>query len=245
MKDKPCIGRGAQADVYRDGPYAYKLFHRPESRAEAFFEAAITTQVAATGLPVAAVYSVSDYQGHPVIQMEYIEGTDMNRMMQACPAEAARRLEELANLQRRVHRQRPYLPTRVKDVLRSKLSGAPGLSGSAVRRLWQRLEKLPEGDCLCHGDFHGGNIIVHQGRHTVIDWVDAALGCLEADACRSYMIYALYDGWAAEQYLDAYCTQAECAPQRVLDWLPVVAGARLRGAPNQERARLLAWAQAE
>lgn len=100
MKDKLCIGRSAQADVYRDGPYAYKLFHRPESRAEAFFEAAITTQVAATGLPVAAVYSVSDYQGHPVIQMEYIEGTDMNRMMQACPAEAGRRLEELASLQR-------------------------------------------------------------------------------------------------------------------------------------------------
>ena len=136
------IGRGAQADVYRDGPYAYKLFHRPESRAEAFLEAAITTQVAATGLPVAAVYSVSDYQGHPVIQMEYIEGTDMNRMMQACPAEAARRLAELANLQRRVHRQRPYLPIRVKDVLRRQrcpaaLAAAGEAAGGRLPLPWR------------------------------------------------------------------------------------------------------------
>ncbi len=245
MEQRVCIGKGAQADVYHDGAYAYKLFHRPESKAEAFFEAAITAQVAATGLPVAQVYGVFTHKSLPVIQMDYVEGTDMNRVLAAHPGQTERYLDELVSLQRTIHSKRPYLPTSVKAALAAKIGTAPGLCQCDVRRLRERLAALPEGDCLCHGDFHGGNVLYHQGRYTVIDWVDAAIGCPQADACRSYMIYALYAKTVAEQYLAAYCRQAQCSPQAVVAWLPVVAGARLCSAAPQERIQLMQWVQGE
>jgi len=43
------------------------------------------------------------------------------------------------------------------------------------------LRELPDGEALCHGDFHPRNVIVDGDELTIIDWVDASSGPPAAD----------------------------------------------------------------
>jgi aminoglycoside phosphotransferase (APT) family kinase protein len=53
------------------------------------------------------------------------------------------------------------------------------------------LDGLPEGDRLCHGDFHPGNVMTKAGEPVVIDWSNAARSSAEADYVRSTIMYSL------------------------------------------------------
>jgi aminoglycoside phosphotransferase (APT) family kinase protein len=50
------------------------------------------------------------------------------------------------------------------------------------------LDGLPDGDRLCHGDFHPGNVLVAADRVSVIDWANAARGVPEADHARTLLL---------------------------------------------------------
>jgi aminoglycoside phosphotransferase (APT) family kinase protein len=50
------------------------------------------------------------------------------------------------------------------------------------------LDALPDGDRLCHGDYHPGNVLVAADRVAVIDWPNAALGVPEADRARTMLL---------------------------------------------------------
>ncbi|TMA37195.1 MAG: aminoglycoside phosphotransferase family protein, partial [Deltaproteobacteria bacterium] len=43
------------------------------------------------------------------------------------------------------------------------------------------LETLPDGDQLCHGDMHPGNIMLSRRGPMVIDWTNARRGHPAAD----------------------------------------------------------------
>lgn len=51
------------------------------------------------------------------------------------------------------------------------------------------LRELPDGEALCHGDFHPRNVIVDGDELTIIDWVDASSGPPAADLARSAIIF--------------------------------------------------------
>ena len=81
---------------------------------------------------------------------------------------------------------------------------------------------MPEGDRLCHGDFHPINVLGEVSRPVVIDWPDACRGDPAADLCRSYLLLRLHAADIAEPYLDAYCRISKVTWEKVLDWLPWV-----------------------
>jgi thiamine kinase-like enzyme len=86
---------------------------------------------------------------------------------------------------------------------------------------------MPDGDRLCHGDFHPINVLGEVSRPVVIDWPDARRGDPAADVCRSYLLLRLHAADIAEPYLDAYCRISNVTWEKVLNWLPWVAAARL------------------
>ena len=55
-------------------------------------------------------------------------------------------------------------------------------------RVLHLLDSLPEGNRLCHGDFHPGNIILSQRGPIVIDWMTATRGVPSGDVARSAII---------------------------------------------------------
>src|ERR671924_42075 len=52
------------------------------------------------------------------------------------------------------------------------------------------LEQLPDGDRLCHGDFHPANVLVGKRGPVAIDWHRAARGDPMGDLARSRVILA-------------------------------------------------------
>ena len=50
------------------------------------------------------------------------------------------------------------------------------------------LEGLPDGEQLCHGDFHPGNILVTARGAVIIDWMTASRGTAAGDVARTAII---------------------------------------------------------
>jgi aminoglycoside phosphotransferase (APT) family kinase protein len=106
------------------------------------------------------------------------------------------------------------------------------------------LDRLPDGDRLCHGDYHPGNVLVAADRVGVIDWTNAARGVPEADHARTVLLLRWADPLPgtplvspalmaagrsafARRYARTYTRGAD-GPLRQMDaWLVVHAAARL------------------
>ena len=98
---------------------------------------------------------------------------------------------------------------------------------------------MPDGERLCHGDFHPINVLGDAARPFVIDWPDACRGDPAADVCRSYLLLRHHARDLADPYLDAYCRLSAVPRPTILAWLPYIAAARLAEGIAGEADRLL------
>ncbi|MFD1910018.1 phosphotransferase family protein [Paenibacillus rhizoplanae] len=53
-----------------------------------------------------------------------------------------------------------------------------------------RLAELPDGEKLCHGDFHPDNILMDD-KLWVIDWMTGVRGNPAADVARSVIMFSI------------------------------------------------------
>ena len=96
--------------------------------------------------------------------------------------ELARLHVELLNL----NASSPIINT--KDKARFCILGSELLSDDQKGSITEILENLPEGESLCHGDFHPGNIILSENKHYVIDWSAASVGDFHSDVAHTYVL---------------------------------------------------------
>lgn len=231
----PRIGEGNVAEVFAYGANVLKLYATGTPAAVPLAEAAVTAIAAESGLPVPQIFSVGLFSGRWGIEMQRIEGGPLATLAEGRPELAHDVLETMVQLQLRMHaRIEPRLPA-LKPRLADKIARAPGLDATRRQELLARLDDLPEGTSLCHGDFHPFNLVGDANRPTIIDWADATSGPAAADACRSYLILRPVVPDLAEAYLDAYASGAGISRTAILRWLPCLAAARLaEGIAGQE-----------
>jgi aminoglycoside phosphotransferase (APT) family kinase protein len=121
----------------------------------------------------------------------------------------------------------------LKARLATNIRQASILSTQRRCTLLTELEAMPDGDRLCHGDFHPHNIMGPIGREALIDWLDASRGEPAADVCRSYVLLRPAASEVASAYVDAYSHISGVTRDAILTWLPFVAAARLaEGVPQ-------------
>jgi Ser/Thr protein kinase RdoA (MazF antagonist) len=102
-------------------------------------------------------------------------------------------------------------------------------------RLLTGLASLPDGNRLCHGDFHPRNVIGSPGQAVVVDWLDACRGSPDADVCRTYVLINRSAPAIAAAYVEAYARASGRGHSDIFAWLPFVAAARLaEGVPGEE-----------
>ncbi|WP_454848715.1 phosphotransferase family protein [Rhizobium binxianense] len=226
------LGSGKEAEVYEYGELALKLYRSSASKASAFREAAHLAIIERLGLPAPRVHAVGEYDGRWGLLMDRAHGESFAGQM--TPAAPMPFIERMVRLHRQIH-ERPGggLPS-LKARLSANIQRAECLDAASRERLLLLLAALPDGDRVCHGDFHPWNIHGSSGEATIVDWLDACSGNPAADVCRTYVLMHHAAPAAAADYVAAYARTGGAEPADVLAWLPPVAAARLaEGVPDE------------
>jgi Phosphotransferase enzyme family len=233
------LAAGNVAEVFEWGSRVVKLYRSPARKPTAFGEAAIHAAVEAMPLPVPAVWGVFEVGGRWGIVFDRVTERSFAERMREDPSVIPECLQALARLHARIHGQRARQLGSLKSRLATNIAGIGLLDEPLKQILLDRLAGMPDGDRLCHGDFHPVNVLGQNSLPMVIDWPDACCGDPAADVCRSYLLLKLHAEDIAEPYLDAYCNINNTPRANILDWLPYVAAARLAEDVPDDFARLL------
>jgi aminoglycoside phosphotransferase (APT) family kinase protein len=186
------------------------------------------------------VWGVEEFDGRWGIIFDRLYGPSLAERMRAAPDAALGYLDTMVGLHLRIHEQTASGFPSVKRRLAARIDAASQLNVARREELLAMLATLPDGDRLCHGDFHPMNILGDAEHPMIIDWPDATQGNPAADCSRSYLLLRIHAADLAEPYLERYFRLAGIARDTVLRWLPCVAAARLvEGVPG-EIDRLLA-----
>ena len=221
------IGSGMVADVHVYGERALKLYHPGRGKEQAFLEATVLSVLEGHDLPAPRVYAVGEFGGRWGLIMDRVAGGTLGDRAIADASQAGPVLDEMVRLQLMLHAAKETRLRPLKLRLRSNIERAPLLDAPLREHLLAKLRELPDGDCVCHGDFHPLNIIGAPGQSTIIDWLDATSGSPSADACRTYVLLRVGAAAFAEPYLDLYAARSGIERADILAWLPCVTAARL------------------
>ncbi len=118
------------------------------------------------------------------------------------------------------------------------------------------LPALPDGDRLCHGDFHPGNIIKTDDGNVIIDWSNVSKGDPAADYARSVLMLQLGEpppgssfllrtmagvgaGVVLSAYRRGYRAHRTLDEKLVRRWMAPVMVHRLTEGIEEERSKLL------
>jgi len=252
---KVAEGREAEMFAWQDGKILRLL--RP-----GFNPATLDAEVRALefayrqGLPVPRPGERLDMEGRAGVVLDRIEGTDLLTELGRAPWTVLRSARMCGSVHAQMHACRvddsgfPELKNRLERHLSSPL--VPPELAEIAR---QRLETLPGGDVLCHGDFHPANVMRSPSGPVVIDWPNATRGAPEADVARTLLLLGAGEPvtytpvmrvltktgrslfiWL---YIGSYKRARPFDKAEVRKWALPVAVARLSENIEQERPRLL------
>ncbi|MEU4220526.1 aminoglycoside phosphotransferase family protein [Actinoplanes sp. NPDC026623] len=248
------IGAGREADVHAWGDDTVVKLYRPGfggHRAEAL----ALTKLDGHGVAPRLI-DVVDCDGRIGLVLERLGGQDMLTLLQRQPWRVLGLARALATAHLAVHAIR--VPEGLPD-LRERLAAhiddaalPPPLRDFAVRVL----HELPDGDHVCHGDYHPGNVLVTADRVNVIDWVGATRGVPEADHARTLLLLRRADPLPGTPllsralmatgrsvfthgYTRAYTANTPRPLHQVDKWLIVHTAARLSEGIDIERPTLI------
>jgi uncharacterized protein (TIGR02172 family) len=239
------IGQGRTAEIYTWGNRQILKLFIPGFPVDLICRERQTNRlVYEAGLPAPAVGEIVELEGRMGIVCERVDGPSMLHALVEKPWLLARMARQLAELQVAIHsRTGTDLPSQ-QERLKSEIGRAPRLSAGTKKRVLQVLEHLPDGNKICHGDFHPDNVLMAARGPVVIDWLDAGRGNPLADVARSALLLGvgslppgtgLFRGWLIQSfrrifralYLRRYFQLWPFAQAQMKAWLLPVAAARL------------------
>ena len=255
--DLVLLGAGREAEVFAwDDGRVLRLARDPQRQGMIEREAAALTAAHEAGANVPGVHERVTVDGRPGVVLDRIDGTDLLDWLASHPWAVRSVARTLGAEHAVLHRiEAPAALPALRDDLRQRL-GSPLVPEDVRRRALERLEQLPDGDRLLHGDFHPANLLRTAEGCVVIDWTSGTRGDPAADVARSILLAG--DGKLPDDaptvlrlvapfarrvlvagYLRAYARELPLDRERVDRWLPVWAAARLAEDIEPERELLL------
>jgi thiamine kinase len=238
------LARTGMADIITwSDTQILKLYHRNCSPTVADREALKARAAHAAGIPTPAVIDVVTVDGRVGVIFERATGPTMLQLLAERPERTDDLAKQLAALHAHVHTcQAPDLPSH-SERLRVKIGRAVHLSEELRAAALASLDRLPDGETLCHGDFQPGDVILTSDGPSIIDWYDATRGDPAADVARTAVLIQHADPLRSQPshtrralaavrgpflaaYLRHYRTLRPLPPDRLDAWLLPEAAAR-------------------
>ena len=259
LGDSIGLGRTAEVFIWNEG-YVLKLFHHGFSLEFIEREAQVARIVHESGISTPAVEDIIQIKGRYGLVYERINGTPMLEILVNKPWAMIKLARVLAKLHASMHgiEAAQDLPTQYQR-LSGKILKAERLTSTMKQAALELLQRLPEGNRVCHGDFHPGNVLLIREEAVIIDWNDATRGNPLADVARSLLLiekaaqpgnpanpklFGLMRKWFCRVYLMRYLQLRPSDRQELETWFIVNAVGRL-GENIPEEQTLLAFVQAK
>jgi aminoglycoside phosphotransferase (APT) family kinase protein len=181
------IARGLTSELYALGADRVVKLYLPWMRPEkAEWEFAVTKALHGAGLPVPQAFEIVEAKQRLGLVLERLHGVSMVRHTARRPWRLIAAARELAELQADLHsRTAPAeLPTQ-RTQIEMWIAAAKDLSATDRAAAEMALGKLPDGDAICHGDFHPENVFYTSRGPMIIDWSTGTRGNPLGDVART------------------------------------------------------------
>lgn len=251
------LGQGRTAEIYAWGDGQVLKLFRSGFPVEWIHREMQATRVAyEAGLSAPAVGDIVEMDGRTGVVYERVDGISMLQSFAAKPWTFPSAVRRFAEFQARMHNcTGSELPSQ-REWLRNGIQRVVQLTVEVKDQVLHTLERLPDGNAICHGDYHPDNVIVSSRGPVVIDWMNTTQGNPLADVARTSLmcrVGASPQGasrpvrWATRlgqsafhrAYLRAYARRRPFDRQQLEAWIPVVAAARLAERIPEEESRLI------
>lgn len=233
------IARGNTANIFLWNNRIIKVFKEYLPPTEARYEANKQKLVFSLGLSVPEIVDVTVIDGKQAIIMEYIKGRTFGSIVSENMSKAEYYMSMSIDVQQEIHSVIADSLEPMSDKLKGQIEQATIIKRKHKDILIQKMDAMSYEKRLCHGDFHLFNLIDSDKKVAIIDWVDSSLGDIRADVCRTYLLYSEVSMELAEMYLHLYCVKSRLSEKEVLQWVPIIAGARLAEHVSQEKSNYL------
>jgi tRNA A-37 threonylcarbamoyl transferase component Bud32 len=260
------IGQGGEAQVFEcpDGR-VLKLLRASRPRAGLAFEIAALEAARSAGVSVPQVYEEVVIDGRTGLMMERLDGTDLLTIIGRKPWLVFRSGRLTGEIHARINAGRaPESLPAVKEVMTRGLARLASSEPTLAEWVGRILARLPDGDALCHGDFHPGQLMLSGHRCVALDWSGAKRGDPLFDYARTRVVLSIGEPPPGTQltlkllakigrrvlissYVRSYERHATepVDRARVRDWEIVNLAARVNDEVPDERPRLLRRLQKE
>jgi uncharacterized protein (TIGR02172 family) len=243
------IGVGNTANVYElDDDKIIKLFHIGYSYNAIVHEYNNSQLISATNINAPKSYEIIKYKDQYGIVYDRIYGRTLEELVLES-LDLNKCCGILAALHQRILDNKLSSASDIKNILEKHILSTQYISEKSKNELKTILQRLPNGDCYCHGDFHFGNVIVNNEKEYVIDFMNVAKGNKLFDIARSYYLIEMTPVPAGFENQDVilklkqeaaliYLNNMNIKKSDIKDYLIVTAAARyseLNQAQEEER----------
>lgn len=256
IEKEQIIGQGNTAEIYRlDNGKILKLFREGLHKGiiEREYQNSIYVQKILDCVP--QVYEMVEVNARYGIIYQEIKGTDMLKTMVTALWKINDYAKELAHDHLSIQKPVQENMFTVKEKLQEDINSVEVLSKRNKEIVQKYLRQLPEGNELCHFDFHPGNIMIADKKPVFLDWMTACRGDACADVARTCMILkygrAAHASWIMKKviavfqyhiykiYIKEYLTISKRSMKEINRWELPVAAARLREWIPENEKRVL------
>lgn len=257
MQKGSLIGQGNTAEVFSWGEKEIlKLFRKEFPKQGAEKEFLVSREVQEGGLSVPKVGELVEYEGRIGITYERIYGESMLERIFRKPWTITKEAERLAELHYAIHKCTVKNISSQKEALEWNIQKAELLSDEKEQKVSNILKELPDGEVLCHGDFHPGNVLLTADRAVILDWMTATYGNPAADVARTVLllrdaalppeipwliklVFIFIRNRLCSAYLKKYLELSTIPIEEIRQWEVPVAAARLtEWIPKSEKEHL-------
>ncbi|MFM9277051.1 aminoglycoside phosphotransferase family protein [Paenibacillus jiagnxiensis] len=240
------IGQGNTADIYDAGDKkVVKLFKQGDSLDHARQEFENSRLLNGLDLPISKSYELVTYEERHGIIYDKIEGESLLDLVLRT-GDVERYATVLALFHKQILSCKLGGAASLKSILKRNIECTKDLTDLCKSQLYTALEELPDGDRLCHGDFHFDNVLVHEGKNYMIDYMNVCRGHEYGDIARtvyliemtpvpSQMIDSERILWMKKRATDVYLLEMGVTRGDLADWLLVTAAARLSELNHEQR----------